>query len=337
MSANTPLISVVIDNYDYGRFLPDAIDSVLAQDFPKKDFEVIVADDGSTDGSRDVIARYGDRVRGVLLPRHEGQAETFNRGIAAARGQLVCLLDSDDAWMPTKLAEVAPLFDDPEVGVVQHWLDDVAVDLRSLGRFHPAWPGRYSIDDFLEARTHFTATSGLSYRRSVLKQALPIPRRLFYYLDDYLTVRSLFVAGAANIAKVLGVHRVHGGNWCARGLESPRKIEVDFKMRELFSQCLRAWLGQFGRELGPRYVAREELEVLRRIVLYEGLESRPLAAWRVWRKGLAAARHSPFGRFRLASLLLAVASPTLYLAAYSLYSGSDAVRDLRVRLFPERR
>lgn len=335
MARSTPFFSVVIDNFNYARFLPAAVDSALAQDFPRADFEVIIADDGSTDASRDIIRGYGERVRPVLLDRREGQAEAFNRGIAAARGEVVCLLDSDDVWLPAKLSEAAPLFDDPAVGGVQHWLDDVSRDLASLGASHPAWPARYILDDFLLARTHFTATSGLAFRRSVLEKALPIPRRLFYYLDDLLTVRTLFLSQVANIPKVLGLHRVHGGNWCARGLEDPRKIEVDFEMREIFSASLKGWLAEAGRALSPAYTSRSELELLRRRVLREALLARPVSAWRHWRDGFGAARGGSFGRFRLASLLLAVLSPTLYLSTYSLYSGANTLKSLRLRLFPE--
>ncbi|MBI5881666.1 MAG: glycosyltransferase [Elusimicrobia bacterium] len=331
---SAPRVSVVIDNHNYGRFLPEAIDSVLAQDFPAREVEVVVADDGSTDDSREIIKGYGDRVKPVLL-EHQGQAEAFNRGIAAASGEIVCLLDSDDVWLPGKLSAVAPLFDDPGVGVVQHWLDDVSRDLKPLGASHPDWPASYSLDDFLEARTHFTATSGLAFRRPALLAALPIPRELFYYLDDFLTVKTLFSFRGANIPKVLGLHRVHGNNWCSQGLSDPRKIAVDFKMREIFSASLKTWLAAAGRELSPGYLAREDLELLRRGVLYEALQARPVSAWSLWLKGFAAARGSSFGRFRLMSLLLAVLSPTLYLTAYSLYSGADSLKSLRLRLFPE--
>ncbi|MBI5623655.1 MAG: glycosyltransferase family 2 protein [Elusimicrobia bacterium] len=335
MADASPRVSVVIDNHNYGRFLAAAIDSALSQDVPHGEAEVVVVDDGSTDGSRDVIRSYGDRVRPVLLDPRRGQAEAFNAGIAAARGEIVCLLDSDDVWLHGKLAKVVALFDDPVVGVVQHWLDDVSGDLKSLGAFHPAWPRSYSLDDFLEARAHFTATSGLSFRRKALLEALPIPKELFYYLDDFLTVKTLFKWKAANIPEVLGLHRVHGGNWCASGLTDPAKIELDFRMRELFGASLKGWLAGAGRSLSPGYKAREELELLRRRVLHAGLRARPVEAWRLWLEGFAAARRSSFGRFRLGSLLLAVLSPTLYLSAYAFYSDTAGLKGLRLRLFPE--
>ncbi|MFA6315895.1 MAG: glycosyltransferase [Elusimicrobiota bacterium] len=330
-----PRVSVVIDNHNYGRFLSAAVDSVLAQDFPANEVEVIVADDGSTDDSREIIRGYGDRVRAVLLDPRQGQAEAFNAGIRAARGSVVCLLDSDDVWLPGKLSAVAPLFDDPKVGAVQHWLDDVSGSLESLGASHPAWAPSYGLDDFLAAKTHFTATSGLAFRREALLAALPIPKELFYYLDDFLTVKTLFSWRVANIPAVLGLHRVHGANWCACGLSDPAKIELDFKMRTLFSAHLKRWLKEAKAALSRDYLLREELELLRRGILREALLARPVSAWKLWREGFAAARRSCFGRFRLASLLVAVLSPTLYLSLYSLYSGAAGLRSLRLRLFPE--
>ena len=85
----------------------------------------------------------------------------------------------------------------------------------------------------------------------------------------------------------------------------------------------------------PRYVNRQRLELIRRKVLYEALRARPAAAWDEWFLGLRSAGAGSFGGFRLATLLLAVLSPTLYLSAYSLYSGAAGLKDARLRAFPE--
>lgn len=327
-----PFFSVVIDNHNYGRFLGAALDSVLAQDFPAADVEVIVVDDGSTDDSRDVLGRYRGRVRAVLQER-QGQASAFNRGFREARGEVVCLLDSDDLWSPGKLSAVARRFDDLRVGAVQHFLRDVDGALAPLPQTFPDWPERYRLDDFLEGRARFTATSGLSYRRVQLLKALPIPRELFYYLDDFLTVRALFDSDLANVPDCLGVHRVHGGNWCAGGYESAAKLEVDFRMREIFGAELERWLAGHGKTLSARYREAQEAEVFRRRVLHRALKAQPLEAWRLWVEG---ARRLPrSARFKLASVLLAVLSPSLYLAVYSAYVGASRLRRLRLRLLPD--
>ena len=102
-----PKVSIVINNYNYGRFLADAIDSALTQTHPQ--LEVIVVDDGSTDNSREVIARYGDRIRPILKP-NGGQASAMNAGVAASTGDIIFFLDSDDMLLP-EAAET----------VVGHW------------------------------------------------------------------------------------------------------------------------------------------------------------------------------------------------------------------------
>src|SRR5688500_10169891 len=112
-----PLASVIINNYNYGRYLGAAIDSALAQTYPHT--EVVVVDDGSTDDSRQVIAGYGERVVPVLK-ENGGQASAFNAGFAASRGDVVLFLDADDLLLPGAVAAAVAHLADPEV-VKVHW------------------------------------------------------------------------------------------------------------------------------------------------------------------------------------------------------------------------
>jgi glycosyltransferase involved in cell wall biosynthesis len=109
-------VSVVIPIYNYGRFLREALDSALAQTYPP--LEVIVVDDGSTDDTPQVLAGYGDRIRAIRQDNH-GVGAARNTGIAAARGEYIAFLDSDDIWRPGKLeSEMARFAADPELGLV---------------------------------------------------------------------------------------------------------------------------------------------------------------------------------------------------------------------------
>jgi glycosyltransferase involved in cell wall biosynthesis len=314
-----PKVSVVVDNHNYGRFLPDALDSVLAQGLGDGELEVLVADDGSTDESREVLASYAPRVKALLLPKR-GQWAAFNEGLRAARGEVVCLLDSDDRFLPGKLAAVLKAFEDPAVGCVQHLLHDTDASFNPLPRRFPAWPASYSLDDLVAGRLVLTATSGLSFRRSVLERCLPIPEGLFYYLDDYLSTRSLFFARMANIPRALGHHRVHGANWCAGGYENPAKLERDFVDRATFGASRDRWLAEAGLVRSPEALAVERLELWRRRVLLESLRARPAAAWAEWTAGLAESLRLPRGAFKAATVGLAALSPALYLALYRAYS-----------------
>ncbi len=111
-----PLVSAVIPVYNYARFVGRAIDSVLAQTHAP--IECVVVDDGSSDETPQVLARYGGRIR-TLRQENRGPSAARNAGIRAARGEYVALLDGDDAWKPEKIArQLAVAEADEEVGAV---------------------------------------------------------------------------------------------------------------------------------------------------------------------------------------------------------------------------
>lgn len=110
-----PLVTVIIPNFNYARFLSQAIDSVLAQSY--KDFEVLVIDNGSTDNSTEILRGYGNRIRWICQ-ENRGQSGSRNRGIEEARGQFIAFLDADDAWAERKLEKQMPLFENLHVGLV---------------------------------------------------------------------------------------------------------------------------------------------------------------------------------------------------------------------------
>jgi glycosyltransferase involved in cell wall biosynthesis len=95
-----PLISCIVPVYNGATYLAEAIDSIFAQSYTP--VEVLVVDDGSTDATPEVIAGYGDRIRS-LRQENAGPAAARNRGLAAARGELIAFLDADDLWHPDKL------------------------------------------------------------------------------------------------------------------------------------------------------------------------------------------------------------------------------------------
>lgn len=118
------LVSVVIPSYNRAYIVGQAIESVLRQTY--ENVEVVVIDDGSTDDTERVVRAFDDRVRYIYQP-NGGIAVARNSGIAAARGEFVAFLDSDDVWLPWKLeAQLAVLRQCPEIGMI--WTDMTAVD-----------------------------------------------------------------------------------------------------------------------------------------------------------------------------------------------------------------
>ena len=118
------LVSVLIPTYNRAYIICSAIDSVLAQTYKK--IEVVVVDDGSTDNTRELLARYGDAVRYIYQP-NAGLAAARNTGLAAARGEFIALQDSDDLWLPWKIeGQMAVMALDQRIGLC--WTDLTAVN-----------------------------------------------------------------------------------------------------------------------------------------------------------------------------------------------------------------
>jgi glycosyltransferase involved in cell wall biosynthesis len=130
MNVPKPRLSVVIPNYNCARFLPETLESVFAQTCG--DLEIIVVDDGSTDGSQALLGRFADRVR-VIHQENQGVSAARNRGIRESRGEFVAFLDADDLWHPEKLAKQLQLFTNPAVGLVHCAVEYVDEQNRPLG------------------------------------------------------------------------------------------------------------------------------------------------------------------------------------------------------------
>lgn len=129
------LVSAIIPTYNRRELVQRAIDSVLAQDVGVD--EVIVVDDGSTDGTAEALrARYGERIT-CLRQANAGVSAARNAGMAAARGEFLALLDSDDLWMPDKTRRQLALFEaDPTLGMVLCDVDRVDADGAYYDTFH---------------------------------------------------------------------------------------------------------------------------------------------------------------------------------------------------------
>jgi glycosyltransferase involved in cell wall biosynthesis len=215
MHEHRPLATVVIVNYNYEKFVAAAIDSALEQSY--EPLEVVVVDDGSTDGSRTIIAGYQDRVRTVLQD-NAGQGGAYNAGWRAARGEFVLFLDSDDVLTKDAIAKVVEAFKGNDAVKVQFYLEQVDRNLKPLGFLLPSY-------DFSPLTTRrqiaiygnyvSPPASGNAYRKSFLDEIMPIADEELYRHapDGYTTGLAGLDGGVRSISEILGYYRVHGNNY----------------------------------------------------------------------------------------------------------------------------
>lgn len=223
-----PFFSVVICNYNYAQFVGQAIQSALDQDYPVNRIEVIVGDDGSTDGSRAVYAQFAQDPRVIIvLQENRGQTAAYGAAVARAQGDYVCMLDSDDVFLSNKLRRVAEhiaqigeakdslflchdlvledITQTPAVRQPETWFDVVGVS--TLGQ-------QFTLAE--EAMSYpFSIPCGLVFARAVLTQILAaIPAWAFIKGTDGIVCPSaLLKTGTVHYLKEqLGVYRIHATN-----------------------------------------------------------------------------------------------------------------------------
>ncbi|HKV64530.1 MAG TPA: glycosyltransferase family 2 protein [Candidatus Acidoferrum sp.] len=149
----SPFFTVLIDAYNYGQYIEEAVASALEQNFPEEEREILVVDDGSTDDTEERLHKFGEAIR-YFKKTNGGQASAFNCGFEQARGQVIALLDADDVWLPDKLGHVYEAF--------ERYLKAAMV----YNRVH-LWDGAHDISE----DAYFTSVSGrVTENRRVLLQ-----------------------------------------------------------------------------------------------------------------------------------------------------------------------
>ena len=267
-----PDVSIVINNYNYGRYVGQAIESALAQTHAS--VEVIVVDDGSTDQSQEIIKSFGTRIK-ALQQANGGQTSAMNLGLSASSADWVCLLDADDIFLPTKVSRILQLAaENPTAGMIAHDLQYCGESGQPIDYAKPYIPAEKLVDDrSLVARrgslsVSLPATSGLCIRRDVLGKLLPMPSEMRVGTDNYMKWIILSLVPVLLSPELLTKQRIHsrnlmttvveGGGKEARVLFAMNSAIITYHMKMQHRQLKKLAWKQYGRLLYGLRSAKSE-------------------------------------------------------------------------------
>ncbi|MGL6340428.1 MAG: glycosyltransferase family 2 protein [Waterburya sp.] len=245
---SSQLVSILINNYNYGNYLPFAIESAINQTYSNT--EIIIVDDGSTDNSQEVINSYSDRDRRIIpiFKENEGQASAFNTGFAVSKGDIICLLDADDRWLPSKVLTVVEAFNNnPQATVVYHQVQNIDKTDNPIGKPWPPYkPIVGNIFDLVSKTGGwwpFPPSTALSFARKFMTKVMNIPESDYRLCADaYLADLAPFFGKVVGINQVLSQFRIHdANNWSHSQDEWQRSIEYDHirvnNVNRVLAQC----------------------------------------------------------------------------------------------------
>ena len=226
-----PLVSIIINNYNYSCFVRTAIESSLAQTY--KNIEVIIVDDGSTDDSRNIINEYLNRAK-VVLKTNGGQASALNVGIAKSKGNFILILDSDDYLYPEAVEVCVKAF--------PNGYSRIYYRFKYIDKDNNPIKWKKRIDNFqnfdgdvisaLVKKDIFpvTPTSCNFFDARKLKMIIPIPENEYRICADlYLLAKTPLFGPVRSIDRILAAYRIHGNNnFCS--------INKTFDVRSLENQ-----------------------------------------------------------------------------------------------------
>jgi glycosyltransferase involved in cell wall biosynthesis len=243
-------VSVLIDTYNHERFIEEAISSVLTQDFPAADREILVVDDGSTDRTPEILVKFASQVR-ILRKPNGGQASAFNHGIPECRGELIAFLDADDWWAPDKLTRVtSAMAAEPEVGFVGHGIITVFPDgtqktevLRDGFCFQA---NGMSGALLFRRRCAFMGTSRMTVRRDLLQRIGPILPEIRIQADEYIYTLASVLMPMRILPEALTYYRVHADNGFHMLNADPVKLRRKQQALTILAKTLSSRLAEFG-------------------------------------------------------------------------------------------
>lgn len=253
-----PLVSVIVANYNYARFIPEAVASIQAQTYPH--WQLLVCDDGSTDESHEILAELErqDPRMSVFYKENGGQASAWNLAYCQASGDIICLLDPDDLWLPDKLEKVVGAFrKHSAAGLVYHRFQSTTADGRIVGVPFPSELESGWLAEPALQRGGWgpgTITSVLSFRRELAEIVFPVPdafRRGFG--DAYIQAVSQFLVENQSLPDALAHYRIHGANDSGTMRPGVTDLTIMAHARYDTFQHIRVFVADtFGEEIATR-------------------------------------------------------------------------------------
>ncbi|MEM9923972.1 MAG: glycosyltransferase [Cyanobacteria bacterium P01_D01_bin.50] len=215
---SAPLISILVPNYNYARYIGEALDSVLEQTYPN--FEAIVCDDGSKDNSCEVIESYVQKDSRIKLISKEngGVANALNVAYSESKGQIICILDADDIWMNNKLEKVLELYkSDPTCGFAIHNVIEIDGEGNLLkttpkyDRLASGWMGQIALKNggFVY---NIPPASALTVRREIAEKIFPLNEAFTRNADSLIFRFAPFITVIGAVGEALSKFRLHGAN-----------------------------------------------------------------------------------------------------------------------------
>jgi glycosyltransferase involved in cell wall biosynthesis len=275
-----PTVGIVTPTLNARRWLRGAIDSVLAQDYPHIDY--LVMDGGSTDGTRELLEGFGDRMRWVSA-RDGGQADAVNRGWARVEGSILAFLNADDAYLPGAVTAAVDAFErDRRPGVVYGEGELVDERDRSLGRYATAGPG---LVDFAGACPICQPAAFVA--RDALERAGGLDARLQFAFDYDLWIRLASRSRLRRIDRPLAMARMRADSKTLGSRRAAYRETIEVAKRRLGYVSL-GWLDAYSMHLveGTDGVFAPHTRSARSLLLALalGLRHNPRQARRFWRE-----------------------------------------------------
>lgn len=208
-------VTVIIPTYNHAKFISEAIESVLNQDYPKEKIEIIVIDDGSTDNTKEIVKKY-KKVR-YYYQKNQGQASALKRGIQKSTGEYIFFLNADDLFLNNKISCFVNIFEnDKNIVCIQNptiilknkkeIIENIPKEI--IGKKH----GEKLILLYLKNNQFYGGGSNYAGRSEILKK-INLKKEMYMYPDEFIVYSLLNKGNGYFLRKHLTKYRIHNYNY----------------------------------------------------------------------------------------------------------------------------